>query len=222
MAGDRTHLLDMFRRIVEGAKPEPDFIVGPLDGEVLAQNRVDGVSTVDVRILKSNGEPDEAWETLSGIQVPTIMGTGADAVGTIFAIEPGTPVLIGFIRGEKSRPYLDSVFSNQVPDATGIYWLIKTRNTGVGVTNDRRFFVNVEDAAADITLNLAGLKIKMEAGVISLGEGADESLVLGNEFITDYLTHTHPTPAGPSSAPTTIKTIVDYVSAVAKTLKGGP
>ena len=54
---------------------------------------------------------------------------------------------------------------------------------------------------AQIRLNKAG-EVVVEAGAIKLGEGADQSLVLGNKMMQLFNQHTHGTGVGPSSPPT--------------------
>lgn len=49
----------------------------------------------------------------------------------------------------------------------------------------------------------AGSKIIVESGLIELGEGATESVVLGDSFKIYFDQHIHPTGVGPSGPPTT-------------------
>lgn len=56
-------------------------------------------------------------------------------------------------------------------------------------------------AGGKVTIDAAS-KVVIEAGTIELGEGAAESVVLGDTFKSIYDSHIHPTGVGPSGPPT--------------------
>jgi len=217
----RNDTAQLRRKFAELAQKAGGRQVWPIDGKVVRQGKTGGRYTVDVQPTKADGSVDDSWPLLADVPVGTLMGTYTDEVGCFFTVENDTAVVVSFRRGDPSLPYVSDIFSEVVPDLSGIYWMIKTRNTRIGVDPSRNFFIESLDGAASITLNLNGLKVVLGGGEIKLGEGAAESLVLGDTFIAEYLNHTHPTPAGPSGKPTTTRVLADLVSSIVKVLKGG-
>jgi len=53
----------------------------------------------------------------------------------------------------------------------------------------------------DDEVRMENNKVIIKSGNIELGDGAAENLVLGNTFLSFFNSHTHATPAGPSSPP---------------------
>lgn len=85
-----------------------------------------------------------------------------------------------------------------VIDGSNSYiWLTKG---GIVLKTEKAFVSLTED------------KIVVEAGRIELGEGASQSIILGDSFKSYFLSHVHPTAAGLSGTPTNPWTDVSLLS----------
>lgn len=76
--------------------------------------------------------------------------------------------------------------------------------------------ITVEDQLITLTAPGMSSKVVVDCKNIELGAGATEAVIKGNAFQQLFNSHTHPTPAGPSSAPTLPMTSV-HLSKTSKT-----
>lgn len=84
-------------------------------------------------------------------------------------------------------------------DAAAAEFTIRDKTTGTIIKMDKDGQVKIDDGTNKI--ELLSSKIVIEAGTIELGEGAGESVVLGDSFKTHMDGHQHTETGGTTSAP---------------------
>lgn len=147
---------------------------GPVDGDHPRY-------AVDVQPLTPDGADDPSWPVVPDVPLP-VRWAGQNR--GIFALPSvGHVVRLGFDYADPSHPYIDDVLGDgtMVPAAPANTLLIQAGSTKIEI-------------APDGVVTITGAELR-------LGQAAD-MLVRVGELVSWLNSHTHPTPAGPSSAPT--------------------
>lgn len=138
---------------------------------------------VDVQPLTPDGADDTSWPVVPDVPLPV---RWAGAQRGIFALPSvGAVVRLGFDYADPSHPYIDDVLGDgtAVPAAAADTLLIQAGTTRIEI-------------APDGVVTITGTEVR-------LGEAGD-MLVRVGALVAWLNGHTHPTPSGPSSAPTNL------------------
>jgi uncharacterized protein involved in type VI secretion and phage assembly len=147
--------------------------------------------------------------------------------GAVFRPEVGDEVLVLFDHGDMRFPYVlgglwngkDEMPKERGSDGDNAVRLIKSRSGHQILLDDATGAEKVtviDKAGNSIELSSTGVVIKSTA--IKLGsEGAAQSLVLGDAFMTLFNSHMHPTGVGPSGPPVPPMVAGSHVSTKHKT-----
>jgi uncharacterized protein involved in type VI secretion and phage assembly len=149
--------------------------------------------------------------------------------GAVFRPEVEDEVLVLFDHGDMRFPYVlgglwngeDKMPKERGSDSNNAVRLIKSRSGHQILFDDTtgaEKVTVVDKAGNSIELTSSGVVIKSTA--IKLGsDGATQSLVLGDAFMTLFNSHTHPTGVGPSGPPAPAQQMVtgSHVSTKHKT-----
>jgi uncharacterized protein involved in type VI secretion and phage assembly len=196
-------LLDMLAR---SAAHEPDHgkIYGAVVGVVSNLDDPDSLGRVKVRFPWLKEDDESRWA-----RVVSFMA--GPSRGAVFRPEVGDEVLVLFEHGDMRFPYVigalwngkDHLPQEHGSDASNDVRLVKTRSGHTLVFDDTSGSEKItitDKGGSVIELSADGVTIKSKA--IKIGDGAGESLVLGDAFMQLFNTHTHGTGVGPSSPPT--------------------
>jgi uncharacterized protein involved in type VI secretion and phage assembly len=135
--------------------------------------------------------------------------------GSVFVPEKGDEVLVAFIHGDMRFPIVLGGLYNGVdkpPTARTAgrdQKIIRTKAGHEVLLDDGAKEIRITTAeGGNVTVTATGEiklkaeKVTVEANTIDLGGGATQRAVLGDALKAAFDSHLHPTPNGPSSAPT--------------------
>jgi uncharacterized protein involved in type VI secretion and phage assembly len=135
--------------------------------------------------------------------------------GSVFVPEKGDEVLVAFVHGDMRFPIVLGGLYNGVdkPPAARTdgrdQKIIRTKAGHEVLLDDGAKEIRITTAegglvtvTADGSITLKAPKVTVEADSVDLGGGATQRAVLGDVLLNAFNAHIHPTPNGPSSAPT--------------------
>jgi uncharacterized protein involved in type VI secretion and phage assembly len=204
----------------EEIAPDHDRVYGAVVGLVSSIDDPDKQGRVRVQFPWLKEDVESRWA-----RVVSFMA-GADR-GGVFRPEVGDEVLVLFEHGDLRFPYIiggiwngkDTMPSLRGADAGNDVRLIKSRSGHTIVFDDTAGSetITVSDQSGNsVELSSSGVVIKSSA--IKVGsDGASQSLVLGDAFMTLFNSHTHGTGVGPSSPPVQPMAAGQHVSTKHKT-----
>jgi uncharacterized protein involved in type VI secretion and phage assembly len=208
---------DLLRLFEERIK---DRYFGKYEGVVTATDDPLEIGRIRAKVPGVLGEDVE-----SGWALPCVPFGGGKDRGFLFLPEVGDTVWIEFAAGDLTRPIWTGTFwgapessgqaddlgeatGSEVPTSEGDkaaagLSVIKTKAGHRIVLDDRGEVVILAHGGdeAEIRLTQSG-EVVIKATKIKLGDGAEKSLILGEDFQTLFNEHTHPTGVGPSGPPT--------------------
>lgn len=209
-------LEDLLRLFEEHIK---DRYFGKHEGVVTANDDPLEIGRVRARVPSVLGEDLE-----SGWASPCVPFGGGKDRGFLFLPEVGDTVWIEFAAGDLSRPIWTGTFwgapdssgqaddlgestGTEVPTSEGAnagvgLSILKTKAGHRIVLDDKGEIIILAHGGdkAEIRLTKSG-EVIIKAEKIKLGDGAQQSLILGEDFQTLFNAHTHPTGVGPSGPP---------------------
>lgn len=175
----------------------------PVAGEIVGVKTGDTLTTYDLIIW-----PQTAGFT-GAFQFSRVLYLGQQAGGSC---EKHTPLVVGqkvaveFAEGDYNRPLIVDLWpddSTQIPSDDAHRWRIN----GVQIAIDVEGNVTLQlPQNKGITIsNHSGNQVVrvLENGSVELGDGTLRRLI-DERIVEAFNTHTHPTPAGPSSVPTSL------------------
>ncbi len=159
-------------------------------------------------------------EVKSGWALPCMPFCGGKDRGMLFVPEVGDSVWFEFAGGEPSRPIWVGAFwgapsgesvsadatevpSNEDTKAGPKLGVLKTKAGHRIVFDDEGGVIVLAhgEDKAEVRITKSG-EVIIKAEKVKLGaEGASQAVVLGNDFMQFFNTHTHPTGVGPSGPP---------------------
>lgn len=184
---------------------------------------------------------DLPWaEQISGLSFSSARGNGnisIPRVGAIVNVQfDGSNYYKLFYEFEKeTSPELLEEIADSYEGSQSIWYdveaepgplkLFYTKKKGLVLSlGDAKIQLDTQDGGdLRIVIEMGKDQIRMEknqviinSNNIKLGENATEALIKGNQFLTLFNSHTHPTPAGPSAPPIPLMTPAD-LSSISKT-----
>lgn len=207
---------DLLRLFEERIK---DRYFGKYEGVVTATDDPLEIGRIRAKVPGVLGEDVE-----SGWALPCAPFGGGKDRGFLFLPEVGDTVWIEFAAGDLTRPIWAGTFwgapessgqaddlgeatGSEVPTSEGDkaaagLSVIKTKAGHRIVLDDRGEVVILAHGGdeAEIRLTQSG-EVVIKAAKIKLGDGAEKSLILGEDFQSLFNAHTHPTGVGPSGPP---------------------
>jgi len=175
----------------------------PVAGEIVGVRLGQTLTTYDLVVW-----PQTAGFT-GAFQFTQVLWKGQQAGG---ACEKHTPLSVGqkvavdFAEGDYNRPIIEDVWpddSTQLPSDSAHRWRIH----GVAISIDVEGNVTLQvpqDKGITINNHNGSQVVRvLENGSVELGDGTLRRLI-DERIVEAFNTHTHPTPAGPSSAPTSL------------------
>ena len=146
---------------------------------------------------------------LSG-QLPILADWVGNGWGSYYAPSIDDQVMVHFMEGSLSNGFISGRIFNNVDRAinpgppSGERWVVHQTGTFIKFKNDGTIEVNLLDENGDPTnLNIIGNMV-VDGNITTTGDILDNSGTNSHTvklMRTIYNTHTHPTPAGTSSAP---------------------
>jgi len=214
--------MSLLELITEGA--DGDVAAGRMYGAVIGLvsnvSDPDKLGRVKVRFPWLQDDSESPWA-----RVVSFMA-GPDR-GAVFRPEVDDEVLVVFAHGDMRFPFVigalwngkDKMPSERGGDKDNAIRLIKSRSGHQILFDDTSGSEKVtvlDKSGNSIEMSSSGVVIKSKA--IKLGsDSAGQGLVLGDEFMTLFNAHTHPTGVGPSGPPATSMTSGTHVSTKHKT-----
>ncbi|MBN9686430.1 MULTISPECIES: phage baseplate assembly protein V [unclassified Corallococcus] len=163
-------------------------------------------------------------DVTTGWALPCAPYGGGKDRGFLFTPEVGDTVWIEFAAGDPSRPIWTGCFWG-APESTGQSDDLGTeQGTEVPTSEDTKagpmkhilrtkagHRIFMDDDGEVVVLAHGGDKVELrltkngeliiKADKIKLGDGAEQAVILGNDFMQFFNSHTHPTGVGPSGPP---------------------
>lgn len=214
--------MSLLELITEGA--DGDVAAGRMYGAVIGLvsnvSDPDGLGRVKVKFPWLQDDSESPWARVASVMA------GPDR-GAVFRPEVDDEVLVVFAHGDMRFPYVigalwngkDKMPSERGGDKDNAIRLIKSRSGHQILLDDTSGSEKVtvlDKSGNSIEMSSSGVVIKSKA--IKLGsDSAGQGLVLGDEFMTLFNAHTHPTGVGPSGPPATSMTSGTHVSTKHKT-----
>lgn len=165
---------------------------------------------VDAQPLVNRVEPDgNAYETGILPEVPVVFPAGGGAMVSFPIAENDTVLLVfsmrsieEFLSSDGSMPQTPfSRRNHSLSDAVAIPGLFTSVNSPQVSTTDLQLRNGIGETESNIDVKPDGKIVINAASAVEIGEGAAESLVLGDAFKSYFDGHTHPTGVGPSGPP---------------------
>lgn len=187
---DETQLVKGMATLAANQTADERRYTGTVRAKVVAQRTSGGKVdldhpryAVDVQPLTKDGAVDDGWPVIP--DVPLLVGWAGPRCG-VYALPPvGAVVRLGFDYADPSHPYIGGILGDgfEVDAAPGAAFVIQSGDTRLSVETNG-------------LISISGKEVKLGQGVGTLARVTP---------LVDWLnTHTHPTPAGPSSAPTVV------------------
>lgn len=110
MSDKNRTILETFRKLMDAVRPERQW---PIYATIVSVETVPGKNigitggshTCTCQKVLDNEKPDPAWLPISNVEILRIWG-GMDTSGIYGNMAKGTPVIVGFVDGDVSKPFL--------------------------------------------------------------------------------------------------------------------
>jgi uncharacterized protein involved in type VI secretion and phage assembly len=198
---------------------------GIYPGIVVDNEDEEGLGRITVKVPTIYRTPGKEESEPLCVRAFPVFPLGGKGYGSFIVPEKGDPVWVMFEHGRLEKPvYIGGWIAEKIPDLDkvtkrGIY----TKSGNKLIIDDEKGVITIQDKGGNkiITESESGkitiesksgdtivitgdgkIVVKSSSQVLLGSDGATEPVILGNQWLNLFTTHTHPTGVGPSGPPT--------------------